>query len=293
MKRLLTGSALGALAVTVLTILPAQPASATTSIPKAVNGQRVELTATMMLNRLKVATENRIGYERTKFKLWDDVDRDCQNTRAEVLKAESRLATNSGCSISTGSWHSAYDGKIYHYASYIDIDHVVPLAEAWDSGARSWGAGRREAYANDLTDARTLLAVSASSNRSKGDRDPKDWLPSQGLCTYIKNWIAVKMRWTLSVNPGEKAVLYDWVHNKCASSVIVVHKAEVKYVVYGSTSSGGSTGGGGGGSTGGTTDPRFGTCTEAKSHGYGPYYEGVDPEYYWYDDRDNDGIVCE
>jgi hypothetical protein len=292
MKHLLTRAALGALVFTALSVVPAQHASAETSIPKAVNGKRVELSLTMMVNRLKVATENRAGYVRTKFKLWDDVDRDCQNTRAEVLKVESRIRTNSGCSITSGSWLSPYDGKLYHSASYVDIDHLVPLAEAWDSGARSWGAGRREAFANDLTDSRSLLAVSASSNRSKGDQDPKDWIPDQNKCTYIKNWVAVKMRWSLSVNPGEKAVLYDWAHNKCAPTTIVTHKAEVTYVVYGGSSSGGSGGGGTGGGSGGT-DPRFSTCTEAKSHGYGPYYQGRDPEYSWYEDRDHDGIVCE
>lgn len=298
MKRVLIGSTLGALALTALAIVPAQPASATTSIPKAVNGKRVELTATLMLNRLKVATENRIGYSRTKFKHWDDVDRDCQNTRAEVLKSESRVRTNSGCYITSGSWLSSYDGKIYHYASYVDIDHMVPLAEAWDSGARSWGAGRREAFANDLTDSRTLRAVSASSNRSKGDKDPKDWLPSQNLCKYVKDWIAVKMRWSLSVNPGEKAVLYDWVHNRCAPAVIVTHKADVKYVVYGSASGGSGTGGGG------SCTPGYSPCLPPMSDydcaggsGNGPgyangpiYVTGSDP----YDlDRDGDGVACE
>lgn len=298
MKRVLIGSVLGALALTALAILPAETASAATSIPKAVNGQRVELTLTMMLNRLKVATENRTGYERTKFKHWNDVDRDCQNARAEVLRAESRVRTNSGCYISSGSWFSAYDGVTFSSASSLDIDHMIPLAEAWDSGARSWGAGRRQAFANDLTYSRSLIAVSASSNRSKGDRDPKDWLPDRGLCTYIQNWVAVKMRWTLSVNPGEKAVLYDWAHNRCSSTVVVTYKADVKYVVYDdSTSDGGGSGGSG-------CTPGYSPCLPPMSDydcaggaGNGPgyadgpiYVTGSDP----YDlDSDGDGVACE
>jgi hypothetical protein len=69
-------------------------------------------------------------------------------------------------------------------------------------GGWAWDEQIREAYANDLEDPRTLVAVSASANRSKGDRDPAGWLPERDVCTYVGNWIAVKARWHLSVDAG-------------------------------------------------------------------------------------------
>ena len=85
----------------------------------------------------------------------------------------------------------------------------MPLAEAWDSGASAWTAKEREAYANDLGDARDLIAVSAKSNRSKADQDPSTWLPpATGYrCAYVTDWIADKTRWGLAVDPGEQAAL--------------------------------------------------------------------------------------
>src|SRR6476660_4649868 len=76
-----------------------------------------------------------------------------------------------------GQWYSAYDGMTTTNPADLEIDHVVALKEAWDSGAFAWDAARQAAYGNDLTDRRTLIAVAASSNQSKGDSDPSNWLP--------------------------------------------------------------------------------------------------------------------
>ena len=270
-------------------------ARAATVVPKAVNGTAVKTTLRAAVAHLPVAVENRAGYVRTKFKLWDDVDHDCQNTRAEVLRAETLKKVTGACTVRAGRWHSYYDDLTYNSASRIDIDHVVPLAEAWDSGARHWTAQRREAYANDLADANALMAVSSSSNRSKGDRDPAEWLPDFSRCRYVLQWTIVKVRWSLRVDGAEKQMLRHYAA-LCPNRTLSTHKASVKLVGKPSSSTGGGTGTGGattGGTGGGGTDPMFGTCTEAKSHGYGPYVQGVDPEYYWYDDRDHDGVVCE
>ena len=134
---------------------------------------------------LPVAGERRAGYARSMFRLWTDADRDGCDTRAEVLISESRSKVRraSGCRVVSGRWVSYYDKRTWSKASALDIDHVVPLAEAWDSGARSWTADTRRRYANDLGDRRTLVAVTASVNRSKGDRDPAQWLPRAGRCT--------------------------------------------------------------------------------------------------------------
>ncbi|CAL9674121.1 hypothetical protein SUDANB176_07636 (plasmid) [Streptomyces sp. enrichment culture] len=76
-------------------------------------------------------------------------------------------------------------------ASGLDIDHMVPLAESWDSGASAWTAQRREAYANDQGADASLVAVTARSNRSKADQDPAEWLPpAAGVhCRYVAEWL--------------------------------------------------------------------------------------------------------
>ena len=102
----------------------------------------------------------------------------------------------------------------------IDIDHVVSLKEAWDSGAWAWPPERRIAYGNDLTDTRTLAAVSTGSNEKKGDRDPSNWLPDQDRCAYIANWLAVKARWDLSMDESEWGRLRNLLQGPCAGTTI-------------------------------------------------------------------------
>jgi len=159
------------------------------------------------LRGLTIAPEQTAGYDRDLFEHWTDADRDGCDTRREVLIAESLtpVTVGSGCSLSGGRWFSAYDGVETTDASTFDIDHVVALKEAWDSGANTWTAARREAFANDLANSFALIAVSASSNRSKSDRDPADWLPTRVAykCTYVNDWIRVKKAWSLSVDQAE------------------------------------------------------------------------------------------
>jgi len=96
-------------------------------------------------------------------------------------------------------------------ASGLDIDHMVPLAESWDRGASAWTAQRREAYANDQGAAASLVAVTARSNRSKADQDPAQWLPpATGVhCRYIVEWVATKLRWSLTADETEAAALRE------------------------------------------------------------------------------------
>lgn len=163
------------------------------------------------LTELRVEPETTDGYDRTLFKHWIDADRDGCDTRREVLIAESTtpVTVGAGCSIIGGTWFSVYDGVTTTDASTFDIDHMVPLKEAWDSGAHSWDATTRQAFANDLSLDVSLVAVSASSNRSKSDRDPADWLPAKldYRCSYVDAWIAVKLRWNLSVDRAEHDAL--------------------------------------------------------------------------------------
>lgn len=121
----------------------------------------------------------RAGYEREAFKHWVDADADGCSTRNEVLLQEAVNAPErSGrCTLAGGTWYSPYDDAYVDGARGQDIDRLVPLAEAWDSGAGTWTAAERQAYANGLDDARALIAVTAKSNRSKADQDPATWQP--------------------------------------------------------------------------------------------------------------------
>ena len=174
-------------------------------------GDTIALPVRDALAALAVADEDRTGYERTKFRHWIDADRDGCSTRAEVLLAEAVTPPEQGanCALSGGSWYSPYDDTYFTQARALDIDHLVPLAESWDSGASAWTAAERQAYANDLDDPRALIAVSAASNRSKADQDPTTWQPPAAgyRCTYATDWIAIKTRWALAVDAAGQQAL--------------------------------------------------------------------------------------
>ena len=162
---------------------------------------------------LKVAPDVRDGYARSKFKHWSDLDKNGCNTRNDVIIAEALVKpkVDKGCKIvkDTGKWYSAYDGATVTNFSALDVDHMVPLAEAWDSGASKWDAAKREVYANDMGDPNSLIAVTATTNRSKSDQDPAEWLPAKDVCTYLKNWVHVKVRWSLTVDEKELKAIKD------------------------------------------------------------------------------------
>jgi hypothetical protein len=154
------------------------------------------------------------GYSREKFPHWDSTGSNC-DVRDSVLKRDGTKVKLSGCNVVAGTWKSLYDGVTLDSPTKVDIDHMVPLANAWRSGAAKWTTDKREQFANDLKDPQ-LVAVSASSNRSKGDQDPSTWKPKQSgaWCEYATNWIAVKSVWKLSVTTAEKAALDDMLE-KC------------------------------------------------------------------------------
>ncbi|MFG2512779.1 HNH endonuclease family protein [Streptomyces sp. NPDC048584] len=165
-------------------------------------------TARGYLATLDVRTENRTGYDRDLFPHWITQSGAC-NTRETVLKRDgSGVVTDSSCAATSGSWYSPYDGATWSAASDVDIDHLVPLAEAWDSGASAWTTSRRQSFANDLTRPQ-LLAVTDNVNQSKGDQDPATWMPSRTAyrCTYVRAWVQVKYYYDLSVDSAEKSAL--------------------------------------------------------------------------------------
>ncbi|WP_331741336.1 HNH endonuclease family protein (plasmid) [Streptomyces sp. NBC_00963] len=208
-KNLMRG--LAAAALLSLPLAAAAPAPAVSlPLPHAAPAA-VTMSLTDGIAELPVAAEHREGYERTKFKHWVDADHNGCNTRAEVLIAESRTkpVIEAGCKIASGTWYSYYDGVTVTAPGGLDIDHMVPLAEAWDSGASNWTAARRQAYANDLDAPRSLVAVSAKANRSKSDQDVTDWLPplADARCQYASDWTSTKLRWGLSIDSAERTAL--------------------------------------------------------------------------------------
>jgi hypothetical protein len=136
-------------------------------------------TAQSQLNGLTVRAEGSMtGYSRDRFPHWITISGAC-NTRETVLRRDgTNVTVNTSCYPTSGSWYSHYDGITETSPAEIDIDHVVPLAEAWRSGASSWTTSRRQAFANSL-DTPQLLAVTDNSNQTKGDRDPSSWQPSR------------------------------------------------------------------------------------------------------------------
>jgi hypothetical protein len=170
--------------------------------------------ASRRLSALEVAPSGSMsGYVRDKFKTWDAQGGGC-DTRDVVLKRDGKgVKVEGSCAIVAGTWVSPYNGKTYHTARDMQIDHLVPLGNAWISGADSWSASRREAFANDLTDPQ-LLAVDGGDNESKGDDDPSRWKPPSRdfWCTYAKDWISVKSAWHLTVTVAEKSALGDMLH---------------------------------------------------------------------------------
>ncbi|MEU5677024.1 HNH endonuclease family protein [Streptomyces rochei] len=198
----LRGVAAAALAV--LSVAASTPAHAAETLP-----------LTEAVTRLPVAPESREGYDRDAFRHWNTGDdpADGCSTRNEVLVDEAVEAPAVGprCRLSGGSWWSYYDQVWVTSASGLDIDHMVPLAESWDSGASAWTAQRREAYANDQGAEASLVAVTARSNRSKADQDPTQWMPpaAEAHCRYIAEWVGTKLRWSLTADETEVATLRE------------------------------------------------------------------------------------
>ncbi|MBN8211028.1 HNH endonuclease [Bacillus sp. NTK071] len=171
--------------------------------------------AQSQLNSLTVQSESSMsGYSRDKFPHWIGQGNGC-DTRQLVLQRDADYYSGD-CPVTSGNWYSYYDGVQVYDPSALDIDHMVPLAEAWRSGASSWSTQKREDFANDLSGPH-LIAVTASSNRSKGDQDPSTWKPTRygAHCGYAKWWINTKYVYDLHLQSSEKTALQSML-NTCS-----------------------------------------------------------------------------
>jgi hypothetical protein len=169
------------------------------------------------LAALPVATPGRLdGYSRECSdggacvfgQPWFDTDGDGCDQRSQVLARDLTNVTRKPgrCGVQSGTLDDPYTGTRITSVSKIQIDHVVPLAEMWRSGAAAWAPDRRVAAANDL---RNLVAVSGKANQSKGDKTPDEWMPPNAAyaCSYGRMYVTVKAAYGLSVAPAERSAL--------------------------------------------------------------------------------------
>ena len=185
---------------------PSTLAAADPPPPPPVSTARTELAA------LTVGTPHSMtGYSRDAFDIWAGQPDGC-TTRQDVLARDGDgvVEGSDGCQPASGSWYSAYDGTTVTVVAQATIDHVVPLADAWRTGADQWTPAQRKAFGNDLTDAQLIIA-SSSSNSSKGDKDPSEWKPPNTAywCTYGEQYVSVKYAFHLFVTSDEKSALGD------------------------------------------------------------------------------------
>ena len=151
------------------------------------------------LRESEILQPEAVPYSRSLYPHWLDLDGDCRDSRHEVLAAQSTRRvrwSEDGCKVESGRWSDPYTGDTFTDPRQLDIDHIVPLAEAHRSGADHWPTGQRAAFANDPDN---LVAVDRSANRSKADGDPLSWLPPEvgQWCAYVDRFVAVKRKYRL------------------------------------------------------------------------------------------------
>lgn len=244
------------------------------------------------------------GYDRDAFgAAWEDVDGNGCDTRNDILRRDiPNASVGSDCTVQFGSFPDPYTGTVIEFdrsaggGGGIDIDHVVALSAAWATGAADWDATKRLQFANDPLN---LLASDSGENRGKGDKDASAYLPPNQAfhCEYVARQIAVKAKYTAWVTPAEKSAM-ETVLATCPDEPLpsdgtitdvsetitepapVVEEMPTTHQEVLPNPTGG-------------IEPNYGSCEAVKMVGAGPYTQGVDPEYDFYRDGDNDGVVCE
>jgi 5-methylcytosine-specific restriction endonuclease McrA len=210
------------------------------------------------LDRLSQGAVNLLDYLRSKVKPFDpsadqSFDRynrlrhfggwarpdpnDCKNTRALVLirnaspRVEIEYRAGKECVVQKASWKDPFTGDTFKLANALDIDHIVPLKNAYVSGAHSWEASRRCHYANYLEAEYHLLPVSGSENKSKGERPPDKYMPPNERfhCRYLSTWMRIKTIWELDVTPEEYQAIRSMLLDKgCRASDFQMPASELK-----------------------------------------------------------------
>jgi hypothetical protein len=188
-------------------VVPPAPsaAGAPTAGDSPPTSSALEVLASLVIDDQPVSDA---GYRREEWPHWRDIDGDGCDARQQALIAGSRTRAQVDvpCTVRAGDWVSDYDGATTDDPGDLDVDHVVPLENAYMSGAWQWSTDQRTAFANDQS---ALWAVSAASNRSKGSRAPDEWRPPNRAiwCRYARRWTAIKVRWGLTATTAERDAL--------------------------------------------------------------------------------------
>jgi hypothetical protein len=202
---------------------PSDPAAVPATAPSTAAGApqppSVEDTLPMLEGLVVAPAGSMVGYSREEFPHWAseaasygwaEPDGSCDVRDAALIRDGKGVEIDDGCSITAGTWLDPYTGRTLTDSSEVDIDHVVPLANAWRSGVSSprWSTADRQAYANDPE---VLLSVDDAANQTKGDKGPEAWKPPNRAywCEYARRWIWIKSDWQLTINPAEKAALNE------------------------------------------------------------------------------------
>ncbi|WP_017589449.1 GmrSD restriction endonuclease domain-containing protein [Nocardiopsis ganjiahuensis] len=191
------------------------PAAADHILPPNIPG---DAAAQTQLNSLTVAPKGpQTGYDRSLFPHWNVVDSPCTARQVVLQRDGHDVVTDSNCQPTSGSWWSAFDDQwVDDVPGDISVDHLVPLSEAWKTGAADWSTARRADFANDVTSSQLWLAT-PSSNSSKGDKDPSEWMPPNTSvhCDYAKSWINVKYVYDLTITSSEESTLQSTLDTAC------------------------------------------------------------------------------
>ncbi|KAF9964178.1 hypothetical protein BGZ70_006825 [Mortierella alpina] len=192
----------------IVAVLVAAAAVITPVLAEAPTPISAEMARSYLGNLTVEPESNSPPYDRRLFRHWIGISGRC-DTRETVLKRDGvDVVTNAFCTATSGTWRSPYDDGVWTLPSDVDIDHVVPLRQAWVSGARLWTDAQRQDFANDLTRPQ-LMAVTDNVNQAKGDQDPGQWMPPRTSfhCTYLRAFVQVKHYYRLTVDVAEKSAI--------------------------------------------------------------------------------------
>ena len=188
--------------------------------------------ATAVLETLAVkGRAPKTGYTRAQFgPAWADVDRNGCDTRNDILKRDltsiTYRAKTRNCVVESGTLVDRYSGETINFVKgnissmEVQIDHVVALSNAWQTGAFKLSTDQRRALSNDPLN---LFAVKGRLNSQKGDGDAATWLPplKSFRCSYVAQQIAVKAKYSLWVTAPEKAAMIS-ILAKCPTQKVPV-----------------------------------------------------------------------
>jgi hypothetical protein len=166
--------------------------------------------AVAVLSELEVkGRAPKTGYTRAQFGDGWALQNGCDTRNIILHRDLVNTEVNEKCQIMSGLLHDPYTGKDIIFArgastsDDVQIDHVIALSDAWQSGAQQLTFDERVALANDPLE---LLAVDGQANQQKSDGDAATWLPANKAfrCQYVARQIAVKKKYRLWVKPAEK-----------------------------------------------------------------------------------------